>query len=589
MSQRRRANTQGQSLMAAWQDIPWKKVHRHVFRLQKRIYRATQRGAVRTARKLQKLLVKSWYARLLAVRRVTQDNRGKHTAGIDGVKVLTPAKRFALSRAIGLDGQASPLRRIWIPKRGSTPEKRPLGIPIQRDRAQQTLVRQALEPEWEAKLSPQTYGFRPGRSCWDAIEAIFHGIKFRPQYALKVDIAKCFDRICHDALLAKIQAAPVIRRQLKAWLNAGIMEDHQLVPTRAGTPQGGSCSPLLALIALHGMDEAITRVHPRARVIAYADDCVVLHEDRQVLEHCQQLLMTWLAGIGLALNVAKSRISHTLEGDQPGFEFLGFHIRQYWVGKYHTGKGPGGHRLGYKTLIKPAKANIQEHLTALGQIIRRSKALPQDEVINQLNPKIRGWANYYRIGVSQAVYARLDHLTWVKLRRWAHRRHPTKSMGWARERYWHRVGTRRAFATTPRRPEAVYLHTHQEVAITRHVKVTGNRSPYDGDWVYWSTRRGRHPNASPRVAKLLKAQHGRCRHCGLFFQHDDRIEVDHRNGDHRDSRYSNLQALHGHCHDAKTREQRDYLPPGMRDKHQDTEERRARKRACAVLEQREAE
>ena len=589
MSQRRRANTQGQSLMAAWQDIPWKKVHRHVFRLQKRIYRATQRGAIRTARKLQKLLVKSWYARLLAVRRVTQDNRGKHTAGIDGVKVLTPAKRVALSRAIGLDGQASPLRRLWIPKRGSMLDKRPLGIPTQRDRAQQTLVRQALEPEWEAKLSSQTYGFRPGRSCWDAIEAIFHGIKFRPQYALKVDIAKCFDRICHDALLAKTQAVPMIRRQLKAWLNAGIMEDHQFFPTRAGTPQGGSCSPLLALIALHGMDEAITRVHPRARVIAYADDCVVLHEDRQVLEHCQQLLMTWLAQIGLALNAAKSCISHTLEGDQPGFEFLGFHIRQYRVGKYHSGKGPGGHRLGYKTLIKPAKANIQEHLAALGHIIRRSKALPQGEVINQLNPKIRGWANYYRIGVSQAVYARLDHLIWVKLRRWAHRRHPTKSMGWALERYWHRVGTRRAFATSPRRPGAVYLHTHQEVAITRHVKVTGNRSPYDGDWVYWSIRQGRHPNVSPRVATLLKAQRGRCRYCGVFFQHDDRIEVDHRNGDRRDSRYSNLQALHGHCHDAKTREHRDYLPPGLRDKHQDTEERRARKRACAVLEQREAE
>jgi RNA-directed DNA polymerase len=170
--------------MVAWQDIPWKKIHRHVFRLQKRIYRATQYGHVRTARKLQKLLVKSWYARLLAVRRVTQDNRGKHTAGIDGVKSLTPEKRVALANAMHCDGKATPLRRPWIPKRGSATEKRPLGIPTQYDRAQQTVVRQALEPAWEAKLSPQTYGFRPGRSCWDAIEAIFHGIKFRPQYAV---------------------------------------------------------------------------------------------------------------------------------------------------------------------------------------------------------------------------------------------------------------------------------------------------------------------------------------------------------------------------------------------------------------------
>ncbi len=574
--------------MAAWQDIPWMKVHRHVFRLQKRIYQATQDGRVRTARKLQKLLMKSWYARLLAVRRITQDNKGKRTAGIDGVKSLMPEKRLALANGLSLDGKAKPLRRTWIPKRGSA-EKRPLGIPTQHNRAQQTLVRQALEPEWEAKLSPQTYGFRPGRSCWDAIEAIFHGIKFRPKFALKVDIAKCFDRIGHDALLTKIQTTPLIRRQLKAWLKAGIWEDYQLFPTEAGTPQGGSISPLLALIALHGMDEAITRVYPGARVIMYADDCVVLHEDRQVLEHCQHLLMTWLAEIGLTLNEAKSSISHTLEGDSPGFTFLGFHIRQYRVGKYHSGKGPGGHRLGYKTLIKPAKANIESHLAEIGQIIRRSRALPQSGLINQLNPKIRGWANYYRIGVSQVAYARLDHLVWVKLRYWAHRRHSTKTIGWVIERYWHRIGSRRAFATPPTSRDPVHLLTHSEVAIKRHVKVQGNRSPYDGDWVYWSIRQGRHPSASPRLARLLKTQHGRCRYCGLFFQHDDRIEVDHINGDHRDSRYANLQALHGHCHDAKTREHKEYLPPGTRDKHRDTEERRERKPSCADLEQRQAE
>jgi RNA-directed DNA polymerase len=573
--------------MVAWQDISWKKVQRHVFRLQKRIYRATQRGAVRTARKLQKLLVKSWYARLLAVRRVTQDNRGGHTAGIDGVKSLTPPQRWRLAKDIRLDGQATPLRRTWIPKRGTTHEKRPLGIPTQHDRARQTLVRQVLEPEWEAKLAPHTYGFRPGRSCWDAIEAIFYQIKFRPQYALKVDLAKCFDRIDHDALLAKTQASPVIRRQLKAWLKAGIMEDERVFPTTAGTPQGGSISPLLALIALHGMDAALTQIYPQARVIAYADDCVVLHEDRTVLEHCQQLLLTWLANIGLTLNVAKSGINHTLEGDQPGFAFLGFHIRQYRVGKHQAGKGPGSHiRLGFKTLIKPAKASIQEHLAELGRVIRRAKALPQSVLIRQLNPKIRGWANYYRTGVSQDAFGWLDHLTWVKLRSWAHRRHPNKAAGWVMKRYWHRLDTRLAFATSPTAPDAVHLSLHREVTITRHVKVKGNRSPYDGDWVYWSTRQGRHPSVSPRLAKLLKQQCGRCTYCGLFFQHDDRIEVDHINGDRRESRYANLQALHGHCHDAKTREQGDYLPLGMHDKHQDTEERRDAKVSCAVLEQR---
>jgi RNA-directed DNA polymerase len=587
MSQRPCAKTQGSSLKVAWQGIPWKKVHRHVFRLQKRIYRATQRGDVRTVHKLQKLLVKSWYARLLAVRRITQDNRGKHTAGIDGVKSLTPPQRWRLANEIHLDGTATALRRIWIPKRGSTTEKRPLGIPTQADRARQTVVRQALEPEWEAKLSPHTYGFRPGRSCHDAVGAIFTTIRFRPQHALKLDIAKCFDRINHQALLAKVQAPPRIRRQLKAWLKAGILEDDHLSPTTAGTPQGGSCSPLLALIALHGMEEAITRVYPSARVITYADDGVVLHEERQVLEHAQELLKPWLAEMGLSLNKAKSSIRHTLEGEQPGFEFLGFAIRQYRVGKYHSGKGPGGHeRLGFKTLIKPAKAKVKDHLAELGRIIKRGKALSQGQLIRQLNPPIRGWANYYRSVVSQAVYERLDHFIWVKLRHWARGRHPRKSTAWALKRYWHRLGARLTFATSATDPEAGHLLAHSEVSITRHVKVQGNRSPYDGDWVYWSTRHGRHPSVSARLARLLKKQRGRCRYCGLFFQHEDRIEVDHINGNHRDSRSANFQALHGHCHDAKTREHGDYLPPGVRDKHQDTEERRETKVTCAVLEQR---
>ena len=180
MRQRQGAKTQGQSLMVAWQDIPWKKIHRHVFRLQKRIYRATQHGRVRIARKLQKLLVQSWYARLLAVRRISQDNRGKQTAGIDGVQSLTPAERWRWVQTLRLDSKATPLRRPWIPKRGSA-EKRPLGMPTHHERARQTLVRQALEPAWEAKLSPHTSGFRPGRSCWEGKEAIFNRMKARPQ------------------------------------------------------------------------------------------------------------------------------------------------------------------------------------------------------------------------------------------------------------------------------------------------------------------------------------------------------------------------------------------------------------------------
>ena len=550
------------------------------------MYQATQRGDVRTVRKLQNLLSKSWYARLLAVRRVTQDNTGKHTAGIDGVKSLKPPERLQLAHELNLDGTAIPLRRMWIPKRG-TSEKRPLGIPTLHERARQTLVRQVLEPEWEAKLSAHFYGFRPGRSCWDAIAAVFQRIKFRPQHLLKVDISKCFDRIDHSALLAKLQAPPGIRRQVRAWLRSGIMEADTLSPTTAGTPQGGSISPLLALVALHGMEEAITQVYPEARLIAYADDCLVLHPDRAVLDHCQQLLIEWLAGIGLTLNTSKTRISHTLEGDQPGVAFLGFDIRQYRVGKHQSGKGARGtKRLGYKTLIKPAKANVKDHLAELGAIIRRGQDWPQAALIRQLNPKIRGWANYYRTWVCQATFSRLDHLTWIKLRHWANRRHPHASLTWIHNRYWRRRDARSVFATPMTSNGQVWLTYHNEIPSMFHAKVAGNRSPYDGDWVYWSLRQGRYPMVKTRVVTLLKHQKGRCTYCGQYFQHDDQLEVDHINGDRRNSRYDNLQALHGHCHDAKTRKQGEYFPVGKRDKHQHTEERREPKGSCAVLKQR---
>jgi RNA-directed DNA polymerase len=547
---------------------------------------ATQRGEGRTVRTLQNLLSKSWYARLLAVRRVTQDNRGRHTAGIDGKKSLTPPQRWRLAQELRLDGKATPLRRLWIPKRG-TSDKRPLGMPTLHERARQTLVRQVLEPEWEAKLSAHFYGFRPGRSCWDAIGAVFNHIKFRPQHLLKVDISKCFDRIDHAALLAKLHAPSGIRRQIRAWLRSGIMEADTFSPTTAGTPQGGSISPLLALIALHGIEDAVLQVHPKARVIAYADDCLVLHPDRSVLEHCQHLLSEWLAGMGLTLNTSKTRIGHTLEGDQPGVDFLGCHIRQHRVGKHQSGKGPGGHqRLGFKTLIRPAKDNVKDHLAEIGRMIRQGQNWPQAAFIQKLNPTIRGWANYYRTWVCQATLSRLDYLTWEKLRHWAYRRHPHTSTRWIYDRYWRRQGSGIVFAT-PRTPDGqVWLTNHSEIPSMFYAKVAGNRSPYDGDWVYWSRRRGHYPTVKTRVATLLKRQSGRCAYCGQYFQHDDQLEVDHINGDRRNARYQNLQAMHGHCHDAKTREHGDYLPVGLRHQHQDTEERSARKRARSVLEQR---
>lgn len=239
-----------------WNQLPWKQIQIKVFKLQRRIYRASQSGNVKLVHRLQRLLMKSWYGRLLAVRRVTQDNTGKVTAGMDGVKNLTPSQRLKLAQELSQIPEPKPWRRVGIPKLGKT-EKRPLGIPVMQDRAAQALIKLCMEPEWEARFEPNSYGFRPGRSCHDAIGAIFLNIRLKPKYVLDADIAGCFDNISHQALLGKTKAPPIIQRILKGWLRCGVM-DGVFQPTEAGTPQGGVISPLLANIALHGLEEQVS-------------------------------------------------------------------------------------------------------------------------------------------------------------------------------------------------------------------------------------------------------------------------------------------------------------------------------------------
>ena len=552
-----------------WNQVNWRKLERYAFKLQKRIYQASQRGDVKTVRKLQKLLIKSWSAKCIAVRRVTQDNQGKQTAGVDGVKSLSPAARLSLVKVLRISSKAKPTRRVWIPKPG-TEEKRPLGIPTIYDRALQALVKLALEPEWEANFEPNSYGFRPGRSSQDAVAAIFSAIRYQAKFVLDADIAKCFDRINHKTLLKKVNTSPTLRRQIRAWLKAGVMDGNKLFPTSEGTPQGGIISPLLANIALHGMEYWIQKAFPKKDtkrngkyfrfaspyVIRYADDFVILHEEITVVQRCQQIISEWLKDLGLELKPSKTRISHTLqefEGNV-GFDFLGFNIRQYPVGKNRTGK-LSGKPLGFKTLIKPCQEKVIQHCHEIGEIIKAHKSAPQLALIGKLNPIIRGWANYYSGVVSQETFSKADHITYKQLLAWAKRRHPNKGTRWAVHKYWKTIGNDHwRFAAQSNEGYAIQLAQHSETTITRHIKVQGNRSPYDGDWIYWSTRLGKHPEARKEVSRLLKQQKGKCSLCRLYFKDGDLLEIDHiiPRSQGGKNEYKNFQLLHRHCHDIKT-------------------------------------
>lgn len=557
MSRSRATKAPPKTTSEDWALLPWRKLERQVYRLQKRIFRAAERGNIQAVHRLQQLLMRSRSAQLLAVRRVTQDNQGKKTAGIDGVKSLPPAERLTLAEAIHPKhmkrAKAKPVRRVWIPKPGK-PEKRPLGIPVMRDRAYQALVKQALEPEWEARFEANSYGFRPGRGSHDAIEAIFLEIGRKSKYVLDADIRGCFDHISHQALLDKLATYPAMRRTIKAWLKAGVMEAERLSSTEAGTPQGGVVSPLLANIALHGMETALqsayTKREGKPGLVRYADDFVVLHPTLAGVEKAKRLLEAWLATMGLELKPSKTRITHTLEGEA-GFDFLGFQVRQYRVGKTRTGRNTHGTPLGFKTLIKPAPESIKRHMADLNRVVRAHRAASQEELIDALNPVIAGWVHYYRTVVAADIFSRCDHLLNGLLQRWARHRHPNKRKRWVVRKYW---AIDRGEGWTFKAQDGTTLKEHRATPIRRHVKVKGRASPYDGNLVYWAQRLRTHPLLGTRTGYLLKSQHGCCTYCGLLFKPGDFMEIDHRIPLHLggEDRLSNLQILHRHCHDQKT-------------------------------------
>jgi RNA-directed DNA polymerase len=420
---------------------------------------------------------------LLSVRRVTERNAGRLTAGV----VLTPEAKMQLVDRVQHNAEpfkALPVRRVYIPKRGSSTKRRPLGIPVIVDRVHQARVVNALEPEWEARFEPKSYGFRPGRGCQDAIQAVYtvaQGKNAKRLWALDAELASAFDLIAHDHIQMMIGTFPA-RGMIRAWLKAGVVEQGRLHRTEDGVPQGGVASPLLLNIALHGMEHAAgVRYHPTGAsagrtmrdspvVIRYADDFVALCHTRQQALEVKARLVAWLAPRGLAFNEGKTRVLTLAEG----LDFLGFNVRRY--------RG--------KLLIKPTEAAIRRIRERLHVELRSLRGSNAVAVIKRLNPIIRGWANYYRTHVAAEIFAKLDQYLWRLTYKWVRFSHANKSASWVIARYFGKFNTARqdrwVFGD---RHSGSYMHRFAWTSIVRHQLVKQGTSPDDPALAdYWAER-----------------------------------------------------------------------------------------------------
>jgi RNA-directed DNA polymerase len=501
-----------------WTAIDWREAEDNVRRLRQRIFTASKAGDLRKVRNLQKLMLRSRSNTLVSVRRVTELNAGRMTAGIDGQVALTDTDKKSLTLWIERESiawRAWPVKRVFIPKANG--KQRPLGIPVIVDRALQARVVNALEPEWEARFEPRTYGFRPGRGCQDAIAVIYLTVNGRSPHrlwALDADLAAAFDRIDHQHLLAMIGSFPA-RGMIRDWLKAGVIDQGRFAPTDEGTPQGGVASPLLLNVALHGMEQAAGVRYSKLGIktvlakdspalIKYADDLVVLCHSREQAEQVKVRLAVWLAPRGLVFNEDKTRIVHV---EEDGFDFLGFHVRRY----------------GGKLLIKPSKAavrRIRQRLRAEMLALRGANA---HTVIRKINPIARGWSAYYRTVVSSQVFTGLDNYMWKLTYKWAKHSHPNKPKRWIVNRYFGRFNpARQAKWVFGDRDSGAYLRMFAWTKIIRHQLVAGTSSPDDPALTeYWATRRRRGPPPlMDRTAlRLLKAQDGRCPLCRDYLLH----------------------------------------------------------------------
>jgi RNA-directed DNA polymerase len=500
---------------AEWYTIHWPTIHRNVRRLQVRIVQATKERRWGRVQALQRLLTHSYSGKVLAVRRVTE-NTGKATPGVDQEIWDTPEKKIQAVRALRRRGYRSqPLRRVYILKSdGKT--MRPLGIPTMIDRGQQALHLLAVDPVVETTADRNSYGFRQRRSCADAIGQCFLALRrANAQWILEGDIKSCFDKISHEWLLAHV---PMDRVILQKWLKSGYMEKHVLHESTDGTPQGGIISPALANCALDGLERLLQDKYPAGKrlkslggekpyvhLIRYADDFVITSKSKELLEgEIKPLVEQFLQERRLELSPTKTVITHV----ERGFDFLGQNVRRY----------PNG-----KLLIKPSKKNVGTFLNGIRKIIKDARGMSAADLIDQLNPKIRGWANYHRHVVSKRTFGRVDCTIFSNLWQWARRRHPNKPSRWVKAKYFERRRDRdwTFFGETcddEGRPGKFWLFHAKSTPIKRHVKVKGEANPYDPAYeTYFEDREGAHMLDTFRGTRTLRylwhEQRGLCTLC----------------------------------------------------------------------------